>query len=180
MPPFKQAFADGFGCRAILLRPKSRGEVKISSGDPLAPPRIHQNFFEAGDDLEALRDGINLTRELGRQKPLKPFVEAEIAPASNKTSDADIDAHIFATALTAHHPLGTCKMGPASDPTTVVDVDLRVHGVEGLRIIDASVMPDLVGGMINAPVIMIAERGADLVRGVAAPAPALRRPSYTG
>lgn len=180
MPPFKQAFADGFGCRAILLRPKSRGEVKISSGDPLAPPRIHQNFFEAGDDLEALRAGINLTRELGRQKPLKPFVEAEIAPASNKTSDADIDAHIFATALTAHHPLGTCKMGPASDPTTVVDVDLRVHGVEGLRVIDASVMPDLVGGMINAPVIMIAERGADLVRGVAAPAPALRRPSYTG
>jgi 4-pyridoxate dehydrogenase len=165
LPPFKSAFADGFGCRAILLRPKSRGEIKLSSNDPRTPPRIFQNFFSSGDDLATLRAGINLTRDLGRQKSLKAFVEAEIAPAPNKASDADIDAHIFATALTAHHPLGTCKMGPASDPSAVVDADLRVHGVEGLRVIDASVMPDLVGGMINAPVIMIAERGADLVRG---------------
>ncbi|HEY1747985.1 MAG TPA: GMC family oxidoreductase N-terminal domain-containing protein [Xanthobacteraceae bacterium] len=165
LPPFKPAFADGFGCRAILLRPKSRGEIRLSSSDPRTPPRIYQNFFTSADDLATLRAGIKLTREIGRQKSLKPFVEAEIAPGPNKTSDADIDTHIFATALTAHHPLGTCKMGGASDPLAVVDADLRVHGVDGLRVIDASVMPDLVGGMINAPVIMIAERGADLVRG---------------
>jgi 4-pyridoxate dehydrogenase len=165
LPPIKPAFADGFGCRAILLRPKSRGEIKLNSSDPLTPPKIYQNFFASGDDLKTLRAGIRLTQELGRQKSLQPFVEAEIAPTQNKTSDADIDAHIFATALTAHHPLGTCKMGPASDPSTVVDAELRVHGVDSLRVIDSSVMPDLVGGMINAPVIMIAERGADFVRG---------------
>jgi 4-pyridoxate dehydrogenase len=167
LPPFKPAFADGFGCRAILLRPKSRGEIKLSSSDPRAHPLIYQNFFSAEDDLTTLRAGIRLTRELGRQGSLRPFVEAEIAPGPNKTSDADIDAHIFATALTAHHPLGTCKMGPATDPLAVVGADLRVNGLDGLRVADASVMPDLIGGMINAPVIMIAERGADIVRSTA-------------
>jgi 4-pyridoxate dehydrogenase len=165
LPPFKQAFADGFGCRAILLRPKSRGEIKLSSSDPRTPPRIYQNFFAADDDLATLRAGVRLTRELARQTSLKPFVEAEIAPGPDKTSDTDIDEHIFATALTAHHPLGTCKMGPVTDPSAVVGPDLRVHGLDALRVVDASVMPDLVGGMINAPVVMIAERGADLVRG---------------
>ncbi len=165
LPPFKQAFADGFGCRAILLRPKSRGEIKLSSADPRVPPHIHQNFFAADDDLAVLRAGLRLTRELAAQPSLKPFVETEIAPGPGKTSDADIDAHIFRTALTAHHPLGTCKMGPAADASAVVGPDLRVHGLDALRVIDSSVMPDLVGGMINAPVVMIAERGADLVRG---------------
>jgi choline dehydrogenase/4-pyridoxate dehydrogenase len=163
LPPFKEGFADGFGCRAILLRPKSRGEIKLSSGDPRVAPKIYQNFFAAEDDLATLRAGVRLTRELGKQEALKPFVEAEIAPGPAKTSDADIDAHIFATALTAHHPLGTCKMGVATDPSAAVGPDLRVHGVDALRVIDSSVMPNLVGGMINAPVIMIAERGAGLV-----------------
>jgi choline dehydrogenase/4-pyridoxate dehydrogenase len=165
LPPFKQAFADGFGCRAILLRPKSRGEIKLRSSDQRERPLIFQHFFAVEDDLAKLRNGVRLARELGQQSALKSFVEAEIAPGPAKTSDADIDAHIFATALTAHHPLGTCKMGPATDPTAVVGPDLRVHGLDGLRVVDASVMPDLVGGMINAPVVMIAERGADLLRG---------------
>ena len=165
LPPFKQAFMDGFGCRAILLRPQSRGEIKLQSSDPRAHPLIYQNFFSAGDDLPTLRAGIRLIRELSRQSSLRSFVEAELAPGPGKTSDADIDAHIFETALTAHHPLGTCKMGPPSDPSAVVGADLRVHGLDALRIVDASVMPDLVGGMINAPVIMIAERAADIVRG---------------
>jgi choline dehydrogenase/4-pyridoxate dehydrogenase len=165
LPPFKQAFTDGFGCRAILLRPKSRGEIKLKSADPAAPPLIEQNFFAADDDLKTLRAGVRLARDLAQQPSLKPFVEAELAPGPGKTSDADLDTHIFATALTAHHPLGTCKMGPATDPAAVVGSDLRVHGLDALRVIDAAVMPDLVGGMINAPVVMIAERAADLVRG---------------
>jgi 4-pyridoxate dehydrogenase len=165
LPPFKQAFADGFGCRAILLRPKSRGEIKLNSGDPRVPPHIHQNFFAADDDLATLRAGLRMTRELAAQASLKAFVAAEIAPGPDKTSDADIDSHIFRTALTAHHPLGTCKMGPTTDGSAVVGPDLRVHGLDALRVVDASVMPDLVGGMINAPVVMIAERAADLVRG---------------
>jgi choline dehydrogenase/4-pyridoxate dehydrogenase len=172
LPPFRQAFRDGFGCRAILLRPKSRGEIKLRSSDPCAHPRIYQNFFSKEDDLTTLRAGIRLTRELSRQNSLRPFVEAEIAPGADKTSDADIDAHIFATALTAHHPLGTCKMGPATDSSAVVGADLCVHGVDALRVVDASVMPDLVGGMINAPVIMIAERGADILRSTAPATPA--------
>jgi 4-pyridoxate dehydrogenase len=165
LPPFKQAFTDGFGCRAILLRPQSRGQIKLKSNDPRAHPLICQNFFSAGDDLPTLRAGIRLIRELSRQSSLRSFVDAELAPGPDKTSDADIDAHIFASALTAHHPLGTCKMGPATDLSAVVGADLRVHGLDALRVVDASVMPDLVGGMINAPVIMIAERAADIVRG---------------
>ena len=164
LPPFKQAFADGFGCRAILLRPKSWGEIKLTSSNPRTPPQIYQNFFAADEDLATLRAGVRLTRELARESSLEPFVEAEIAPGSDKTSDADIDSHIFRTALTAHHPLGTCKMGPLTDASAVVGPDLRVHGLEALRVVDASIMPDLVGGMINAPVVMIGEKAADMIR----------------
>ena len=89
----------------------------------------------------------------------------EIAPGPDCQSDAELDAHIRATAITFHHPLGTCKMGRSNDPDAVVDPELRVLGVDALRVVDASVMPDLVGGNINAPVIMIAEKGADLIRG---------------
>ena len=180
LPPFKQAFADGFGCRAILLRPASRGEVKLSSSDPRERPRIFQKLFAVDDDLARLRSGVRLARGLGQQSALKSFVEAEIAPGPAKTSDADIDSHIFATALTAHHPLGTCKMSPATDPSAVVGPDLRVHGVDGLRVIDASVMPDLVGGMINAPVVMIAERGADLLRDGGPAATVAKDPERSG
>jgi len=89
----------------------------------------------------------------------------EIAPGDRAASDADLDAHIRAESITVHHPLGTCKMGTASDPLAVVDAALRVFGAEGLRVVDGSVMPDLVGGNINAPIIMIAEKAADFVRG---------------
>ena len=91
--------------------------------------------------------------------------DPKFCQAPPKRSDADIDALIRATALDVHHPLGTCRMGPASDPTSVVDAELRVHGVEALRVVDASVFPDIVGGNINAPVVMMAEKAADLIRG---------------
>jgi 4-pyridoxate dehydrogenase len=112
-----------------------------------------------------------MARDVGRQKPLQPFAAAEIAPGPEGWSDAALDAHIRATAITVHHPLGTCRMGPESDEMAVVDGALRVRGVEALRVVDASAMPDLIGGNINAAVIMIAEKAADLIRGQAPPSP---------
>ncbi len=166
-PPFRKAFADGFASRAVLLRPESRGELILASADPRAPIRIRQNFLATEKDRATLRKGLHMAREIGGQAPLGPFRAAEIAPGSDCRSDAEIDAFIRATGITVHHPLGTCKMGVASDPMAVVDLELRVIGVDALRVVDASVMPDLVGGNINAPVIMIAEKASDLIRGKA-------------
>jgi choline dehydrogenase/4-pyridoxate dehydrogenase len=165
LPPFRRPYVDGFACRAVLLRPDSRGELQLASADPGAPIRIRQNFLATDKDRATLRAGVRMVREIGAQAPLAPFRAAEIAPGDACRSDAEIDAHIRATGITVHHPLGTCKMGLASDATAVVDPELRVIGVEALRVVDASVMPDLVGGNINAPVIMIAEKAADLIRG---------------
>jgi 4-pyridoxate dehydrogenase len=163
--PFGRAFADGFGFRAVLLRPQSRGSVTLASADPRAPARIRQNFLAAEDDRRTLRDGLRLIRRIAAAPQLRTFIAEELAPGAGKDSDAELDAYIRATAATAHHPLGTCKMGVDNDPLAVVDPELRVRGVAGLRVVDASVMPDLVGGNINAPVIMIAEKAADLIRG---------------
>ena len=164
-PPFVRSYTDSFGCRAVLLRPESRGHLELASQDPRVPVRIRQNFLASEKDWATLRAGLRLAREIGRQPPLAPFAAGEITPGHGCRSDAEIDAHIRASAITVHHPLGTCKMGRASDQTVVVDPELKVLGVEALRIVDASVMPDLVGGNINAPVIMIAEKAADLIRG---------------
>jgi len=168
LPPFKPAFADGFALRAVMLRPESRGEITLASADPKSPPRIHQNFLATEGDRRTMRDGLKLVRRIVGSAPLSQFVARELAPGADKQSDDDLDAYIRATSATAHHPLGACKMGPATDRMAVVDPELRVNGVEGLRVVDASVMPDLVGGNINAPVIMIAEKAADLIRGRAA------------
>jgi 4-pyridoxate dehydrogenase len=163
--PFSKPYIDAFGCRAVVLRPESRGRLELASADPLKPIRIRQNFLATERDWKTLRAGLRMVREIGAQKPLASFTAGEIAPGPGASSDAEIDAHIRATAITVHHPLGTCKMGPESDPDAVVDAECRVFGIEGLRVVDASVMPDLVGGNINAPVIMIAEKAADLIRG---------------
>jgi choline dehydrogenase/4-pyridoxate dehydrogenase len=170
-PPFVRPYDDSFGCRAVLLRPQSRGRIELASVDPRVPVRICQNFLAAEKDWATLRAGVRLVREIGQQSALAPFAAGEIAPGPDCRSDREIDTHIRATAITVHHPLGTCKMGRASDPTTVVDPELKVLGVDALRVVDASVMPDLVGGNINAPVIMIAEKAADLIRGRAPFAP---------
>jgi len=160
LPPFLPSFPDSFGCRVALLRPKSRGRVELASADPRAKARIYQNFLAVEDDLKTLRAGIRMAREVGRQSPLAPFVASEVTPLN---TDTEIDAYIRSTGITVHHPAGTCRMG--ADGDSVVDPELRVRGVEALRVVDASVFPDLVGGNINAPVIMIAEKATDMIRG---------------
>ena len=147
----------------MLLRPQSRGELKLASADPRDKIRIHQNFLSEEADVRTIRDGVKLVREVGRQEPLKKFGTIEVDPGPDVTGDDEIDAFVRRNAATAHHPAGTCRMG--SDDMAVVDPELRLRGIDGVRVVDASVMPDLVGGNINAPVIMIAERASDLIRG---------------
>jgi choline dehydrogenase/4-pyridoxate dehydrogenase len=171
LPPFVRPYADAFGCRAVVLRPESRGRLDLVSTDPRQAMRIRQNFLATDKDWATLRAGLRIAREVAEQAPLRPFIAGEIAPGRSRIDDPDLDAHIRATGISVHHPLGTCKMGTGSDEMAVVDGQLRVFGIDRLRVVDASVMPDLVGGNINAPVIMIAEKAADMIRGRAPPAP---------
>ena len=168
LPPFRPAFPDGFSCRAVLLRPESRGRLSLASADPAAAPLIHWNFLATDGDKAAMRASFRAMREVGRQRAMDRFRGAELIPGDAARSDRDVDAHIRATAITAHHPLGTCRMGLPGDEGAVVDPELNVRGVDGLRVVDASVMPDMIGGNINAAVVMIAERAVDLIRGRAA------------
>jgi choline dehydrogenase-like flavoprotein len=163
-PGWRAAWRDGFGCRPVLLRPESRGVIRLRSADPFAPVRIHQNFLATDKDLRTLRAAFRRTREVAAAAPLDRFRGREVSPGPAVRSDAEIDAHARAVGITAHHPCGTCRMGAAGDGA-VVDGELRVHGIAGLRVVDASVMPDLVGGNINAAVIMIAEKAADMILG---------------
>ena len=166
LPPFLPGFADTFGCRVALLRPKSRGRVSLRSADPRAAVRIELNFLSDQDDLKGLRAGMRMAVDVGRQSPIAPYVDSEVTPLK---TDAEIDAHVRSTGITVYHPISTCRMG--SDSESVVDPECRVRGVEALRVVDASVMPDLIGGNINAVVIMIAEKAADMIRGRASLAP---------
>jgi 4-pyridoxate dehydrogenase len=162
-PGVKARYVDGFGIRPTLLHPDSRGEILLRSADPRDPMRIVYNFFTAPDDLPTLREGFRRGREVGNQKPLDPYRGIETAPGVNVKTDAEIDAYIKKTAVTAHHPCGTCAMGIG--PDSVVDPELKVRGVEGLRVVDASTMPDIVSAHINACVLMIGEKASDMIRG---------------
>ncbi|RUX31424.1 choline dehydrogenase [Mesorhizobium sp. M7A.F.Ca.US.011.01.1.1] len=162
MSPFKAPFADGFATRIVAVQPESRGSVKLASSDPVAAPLIHQNFLSSLRDWQSLRAGFRVARNLASQPSMTPFVGAEFFPGPKCESDEEIDEHIRNTSITVHHPAGTCRMGV--DAASVVDPELRVRGIAGLRVVDASVMPDLVCGNINAAVIMIAEKAADLIR----------------
>jgi 4-pyridoxate dehydrogenase len=163
LPLVKPAYLDGFGIRPTLLHPDSRGEVLLRSANPLEPMRIHYNFFTAPNDLPTLRKGFKRAREVAYQKPLDPYRGVETSPGAAVKSDAEIDAWIKRTAITAHHPCGTCAMGIG--PAAVLDPQLKVRGVEQLRVVDASAMPDLVSAHINACVIMMADKASDLIRG---------------
>jgi 4-pyridoxate dehydrogenase len=171
-PLLRGAYPDGYGIRPTLLHPDSRGQILLRSSDPAAPPRIVYNFFSAPDDLPRLREGFKRARLVANQPPMRAHRGEEISPGAAVKTDADIDGFIRQTAITAHHPCGTCAMGIG--PDAVTDGELRVRGVEHLRVADASVMPDLVSAHINACVLMIAEKASDMILGKPPPPPDLQ------
>ncbi len=148
-----------------LMRARSRGSVRLRSADPRQQPAICFNYMADPLDRADMRTGVRLTREVLAQKALDLYRGEEIYPGSNVTSDEEIDAWVRQAVETCYHPVGTCKMGLASDPMSVVDGELRVHGLEGLRVVDASIMPMIVSGNTNAPTIAIAERASDMICG---------------
>jgi choline dehydrogenase len=165
-----------------LMRPHSLGHVKIRSADAKAPPAIRFNYMADPRDRADMRAGIRLTREILAQKAMQPFAGDELFPGIDVTSDDALDAWARRAIETCYHPVGTCKMGRSSDGSTVVDDELRVHGLQGLRVVDASIMPAIVSGNTNAPTIMIAEKASDMIRGrpplPADPAPVWIHPAW--
>lgn len=156
---------DGFTFHVCQLRPESRGRVGLKSADPLADPAIFANYLATEEDRRAIREGVKMMRKVAAQTALDPYRTEEYSPGAAVQTDAEIDAWIKQTGETIYHPVGTCRMGADEDPMAVVDAECRVRGVAGLRVVDASVMPTLVGGNTNAPTIMIAEKIADAIRG---------------
>ena len=157
--------AHGFQAHLGPMRPTSRGSITLASGNPREPPRIRFNYLATEGDRREFRDGIRLTREIFAQQAFDPFRGAELSPGPAVTTDAQIDAHIRRKAESAYHPSSSCRMGADDDQLAVVDGSLRVRGTEGLRVVDASVMPAVVSGNLNAPTIMIGEKAADIILG---------------
>jgi choline dehydrogenase-like flavoprotein len=173
----KTVFGHGYSCHVCLLRPASRGTLKLASADPMAAPLIDPNFFGHPDDMPRMVAGFKLMRHILSQPALAGLGGREMASSAGARSDAEIEAFLRQYADTIYHPVGTCRMG--SGPLDVVDAELRVHGLQGLRVVDASMMPSIVSGNTNAPVIAVAEKAADLIkaaaRGVVTP-PAMAAP----
>ncbi|WP_436644033.1 choline dehydrogenase [Microbaculum sp. FT89] len=155
----------GFQVHVGPMRSRSRGAVALRSGDPSQAPRVRFNYMSAPEDWDEFRACIRLTREIMEQPAMAPFIDGEIAPGSDVRDDAAIDDFIRAHVESAYHPCGTCRMGAADDDLAVVDPQCRVIGVEGLRVVDSSIFPQITNGNLNAPSIMVGEKAADLILG---------------
>ena len=153
----------GFTMSVCQLQPESRGNVRLKSPDPIKPPAMQPNYLSTPHDRTTLVAGIRLARTLAATRALAPYVASEYRPGSAATSDNDLLEFARNTAGTIFHPSGTCKMGPAADPLAVVDAELKLHGLDAIRVVDCSIMPRLVSGNTNAPVVMIAEKAADMI-----------------
>jgi choline dehydrogenase len=152
-------------------RPESSGHVRLRSADPFEAPLIQPNYLKEAEDRKVLLAGMKLARKLLASEPLRPYYDHEDFPGPEVQSDDELLGAAKARGTTTFHPMGTCRMGPATDPTAVVDDQLRVHGIEALRVIDASIMPMMISANLNAASLMIGEKGADLIRGRPAPEP---------
>ena len=163
----------GYAISPVALYPKARGTVRLADADPTAAPLIDPNLLGEPEDIQPLIRALKIARAAFASQPFVKYHGTEVAPGPATASDAELDAYIRQTGYTVHHPGGTCRMGAADDPLSVVDPQLRVKGIAGLRVADASVMPKVVGGNTNAPCVMIGERCADFVLGKPPLAPAV-------
>ncbi|MFD1793462.1 GMC family oxidoreductase [Ochrobactrum teleogrylli] len=153
----------GVTLNSAYLHPRSRGTVRLGSSDPAAAPLIDPNYWSDPHDLKMSLEGLKIAREIMQQAALKPYVMAERLPGPKVVTDDDLFDYACANAKTDHHPVGTCRMG--TDASAVVDLELRVHGLEGLRVCDSSIMPRVPSCNTNAPTIMVGEKGSDIIRG---------------
>lgn len=160
-------FGLGYSCHVCLLHPDSRGSVRLASADPMAAPLIDPNFLGKRSDVERLVRGFKITRDVLSQPALADSGARELPVSAAARTDKEIEEFVRAHADTIYHPVGTCRMG--NGPGDVVDAQLRVRGIEGLRVVDGSIMPRLVSGNTNAPIVMIAEKAVDMIRGARAP-----------
>ncbi|MCV2885117.1 choline dehydrogenase [Aestuariibacter sp. AA17] len=158
------AFGYGFGIHVCCLYPKSRGSIQLRSSDPQHAPVIDPNYLAHEDDRKVMIDGVRKARAILNAPEFTQYLPREVTPGKDKQSDEDILAFLRQHAETIYHPIGTCKMGAPEDEMAVVNSKLQVRGVRSLRVVDASVMPSLIGGNTNAPTIMIAEKAADLIK----------------
>lgn len=153
----------GFVCHVAVQRPRTRGRLTLASADPQAKPRLDPAFLDDPRDVGLLVHGLREARRIASMPPLDAYGGDELGPGPNMQESADLEAYARATATTTYHPVGTCRMGPASDPAAVVDPRLRVHGLEALRVADASIMPNIIGGNTAAPSMMIGERASSFI-----------------
>ncbi|HEY9645699.1 MAG TPA: GMC oxidoreductase, partial [Chroococcidiopsis sp.] len=161
-PPGSNRSGTGFFGVASLTQPENIGDVRLRSRNPQDPPLIRLNYLQRETDVQKLVEGIKVLRRIFESSTFDEFRREELAPGLDVQSDEAIAAYVREACDTLSHPVGTCKMG--TDPMAVVDPELRVHGVEGLRVVDASIMPTLTTGNTNAPTIMIGEKAADLIK----------------